>query len=293
MADFADYKDEGAQWITVLESDFYPDYLEDATDYYDAFVKTFREEVQRSSSSADLLRRLSGYKGPDSTQLLRIFRKYVSPTTPVEMLKRKRKVEELIRDFGPAFRPVEEVREALESRPTSDEVLSALLWEYRDRGQKGYTITEDFFAWFRRKFGDRFAITGPERAGKDVILSNELEGFEKKTPADFLIRDRDSTPLVVGFARYDSDRGGAQEDDRIKGNEGNITDLRKYSRERNIPLKILFLNDGPGLLLGYMWKGYAELEEYGQGDVMVATLLMLDERFTEDWILSRSTATEE
>lgn len=210
----------------------------------------------------------------------------MSPTTSVEMLKRKRKVEQLIRDFGPAFRPIEEVRAALESRPVRDEALSVLLWEYRERGQKGYQLTEDFFAWFRQKFGNRFDITGPERAGKDVILSKELEGFENKTPADFLIRDRNGTPLVVGFARYDSDRGGAQEDDRIKGNRDNTTDLRKYSDERSIPLKILFLNDGPGLLLGSMWEGYAALEKYGQGDVMVATLLMLDERFTEEWIVS-------
>ncbi len=91
---------------------------------------------------------------------------------------------------------------------------------------------------------------------------------------------------MVGFARYDSDRGGAQEDDRIKGNRDNITDMLRYSAERSVPLKVLFLNDGPGLLLGSMWRDYAALEEYGRGDVMVATLLMLEDRFTENWIVS-------
>jgi len=286
MVRFADFEAEGARWITVVESDFYPDYLEDAKSYYVRFIDTFREEAERSSSSAELLRNLSAYRGSDSTQLMRIFRKYVSPSTSVEMLKRKRKIDQVIGDFGPAFRPLDEVREALGSRPASDEVLSALLWEYRERGQKGYKLTEDFFAWFRDAFGDRFVIAGPERAGRDVILSQELEGFENRTPADFLVRDQDGTPLVVGFARYDSDRGGAQEDDRIKGNRDNITDILRYSAERSVPLKVLFLNDGPGLLLGSMWRDYAALEEYGRGDVMVATLLMLKDRFTEDWIVS-------
>ncbi len=146
MARFADFENEGARWITVVESDFYPDYLEDAKGYYAEFIDTFRSEVERSSSSADLLRKLSAYRGSDSTQLMRIFRKYASPSTSVEMLKRKRKIDQVLRDFGPAFRPIDEIKEALESRPMRDEVLSALLWEYRERGQKGYKLTEDFFA---------------------------------------------------------------------------------------------------------------------------------------------------
>jgi hypothetical protein len=59
-------------------------------------------EVGQSSDSAELLRKLSAYRGSDTTQLRRIFRKYVSPSTSVEMLKRKRKIDEVTRDFGPA-----------------------------------------------------------------------------------------------------------------------------------------------------------------------------------------------
>jgi hypothetical protein len=44
------------------------------------------------------------------------------------------------------------------------------------------------------------------------------------------------------------------------------------------------LNDGPGLLLGSMWNDYANLEKYGQSRVMVCTLKMLDERFTQSWL---------
>jgi hypothetical protein len=44
------------------------------------------------------------------------------------------------------------------------------------------------------------------------------------------------------------------------------------------------LNDGPGLILGSMWDDYADLEQNGQSRVMVCTLKMLDERFTQSWL---------
>lgn len=99
-----------------------------------------------------------------------------------------------------------------------------------------------------------------------------------------LISRLDGTPLVVGFARYDSDRGGSQEDDRTGGNRDKITGILGYAKTYNLPLKVLMLNDGPGLLLGSMWNDYANLEKYGQSRVMVCTLKMLDERFTQSWL---------
>ena len=54
--------------------------------------------------------------------------------------------------------------------------------------------------------------------------------------------------------------------------------------KRNI--KVLFVNDGPGLLLGSMWEDYAHLERDRIDRVMVCTLKMLDVRLTEDWIKS-------
>ncbi len=62
-------------------------------------------------------------------QLARVFRKYVSPETPVEMLRKKRQAEKIARDFGATFRPIQEVQAAFESRPLPDEALCALLWE--------------------------------------------------------------------------------------------------------------------------------------------------------------------
>jgi hypothetical protein len=36
-----------------------------------------------------------------------------------------------------------------------------------------------------------------------------------------------------------------------------------------------------------MWRDYGELEHGAPGRVMVATLKMLDDRFTEGWMLGR------
>jgi hypothetical protein len=108
-----------------------------------------------------------------------------------------------------------------------------------------------------------------------------------RRPVDFVITEEGKAePLVIGLARYDSDRGGSQEDDRTGGYRDFVTEFLKYSDAKGLHLKILFINDGPGLLLGSMWKDYCEVEESGKGRVMVATLKMLDERITAEWIRS-------
>lgn len=283
MANFVDYKKDQAKWITVIESEFFPDYLEKADLLYAGVIEHFKRLARSADSSQDLLREIVKVKDKQATQLMRVFRKFVSPDTSVEMLKRKSKVEEIIRDFGDAFRPIGEVMENLDSRPDKDEALMALLYEYKDRGKKGYELTKTFFAWFNARYGEDYLLAGPEAAGPDIQLKKALPGFEGKVPADFVVSRKDGTPLVVGFARYDSDRGGAQEDDRTGGNRDKITEIRKYAQERRVALNLLFLNDGPGLCLGSMWDDYCALEDYGEGDVMVCTLKMLDERFTQAW----------
>lgn len=49
---------------------------------------------------------------------------------------------------------------------------------------------------------------------------------------------------------------------------------------------MMFLNDGPGLLLGSMWRDYAALEQSLPGKIMVFTLRMMRERVTLDWLRS-------
>jgi len=286
LTKFAIYKTAASSWITIFDSPFYPDSLDEAHILYEKVLVRFTEIVEAATSSTHLLEIITQEPDPLRIQLLRVFRRYVSPDTSVEMTKRKGKIPDIIRDFGYRFRQIEEVKRNVKSRPIPDETLMAILLEQSNRGQKGYDLTESFFLWFNKVFSNNYLIRGPVRAGRDVMLNEVLHNWNNKTPADILISRLDGTPLVVGFARYDSDRGGSQEDDRTGGNRDKITEILSYASTYNLPLKVFMLNDGPGLLLGSMWDDYANLENYGQGKVMVCTLKMLDNRFTKDWLES-------
>jgi hypothetical protein len=92
--------------------------------------------------------------------------------------------------------------------------------------------------------------------------------------------------LAIGLARYDSDRGGAQEDDRTGGYHNCANEILNYTESHKMKTKVIFLNDGPGLLLGSMWNDYASLENSRSGKIMVVTLRMIPERITLDWLRS-------
>jgi hypothetical protein len=220
-------------------------------------------------------------------QLARVFRKYVSPETPVEMLKQKSKAQKICDEFGKGFRPIQKVQAAFLSRPLPDEALCAVLWEYKDRGKKGYDLTERFFSLFRSAFPN-LQITGPERAGKDILLGQVFGDYPKPDrPVDFVIYGgAKKEALAIGLARYDSDRGGAQEDDRTGGYQNCADEILNYAKKRGLRTKVIFVNDGPGLLLGSMWNDYAHLERSRPGKILVATLRMIPERITREWLLS-------
>lgn len=220
-------------------------------------------------------------------QLARVFRKYVSPETPVEMLKQKTKAAKICTDFGKGFRPIQEVQAAFSTRPIPDEALCALLWEYRERGKKGYDLTERLFGIFQDKFPD-LVLSGPIRAGKDILLGDVFPNYPRPNrPIDFIIRDPASQEIIaVGLARYDSDRGGSQEDDRTGGYSNCADEVLGYTRKHRLRTKVIFINDGPGLLLGSMWDDYSALERRQAGRILVATLRMLPERLTHEWLLS-------
>ena len=168
-----------------------------------------------------------------------------------------------------------------------DEALCAVLWEYKDRGKKGYDLTDRFFSLFRSVFPN-LVIEGPERAGKDILLGNVFEKYPKPNrPVDFVIYDSGKKEvLAIGLARYDSDRGGAQEDDRTGGYHNCADEILNYARKRQLRTKVIFINDGPGLLLGSMWDDYAHLERSRHGKILIATLRMVSERITREWLLS-------
>ena len=287
MKTLRSYQPSMAKWITVFDSEYYPDTLDAALPIYAGVIRHFGEMILSSSSSAELLETISDTPVARRIQLLRIFRRYVSPDTSVEMLKIKARLPNTISEFGDKFRDIELVRKQFANRKQPDEALIALLNEYRERGKKGYDLSEIVFDWFEDNLGEGLLIDGPRRAGKDIVLQDYLEGYPSLSrPVDFIISDRiTGEPYVVGLIRYDSDRGGAQEDDRVGGYRDVVSEVLEYARERNKPLlKLVFLNDGPGLLLGSMWRDYCSIEDSGNGRVMVATMKMLPERLTEQWI---------
>jgi hypothetical protein len=283
---FSDYKQDAHHWITLASGDYYPDILHDACALYTPVLTMFGQMLQTSESSIRLFLTICGI--PNSwmrVQLARVFKKYVSPETPVEMLKKKSKAHDICDQFGIGFRPIHEVHAAFESRPIPDEALCALLWEYKDRGKKGYDLTERFFMIFKETF-PKLTILGPERAGKDVLMKEIYSDYPNpKRPVDFVIKDGENV-LAIGLARYDSDRGGAQEDDRTGGYSNCANELFGYAKSKGISIKLIFLNDGPGLLLGSMWNDYAQLERSWHPQIMVLTLRMITERLTIDWLTS-------
>jgi hypothetical protein len=158
-----------------------------------------------------------------------------------------------------------------------------VLWEYKDRGKKGYDLTEKFFLLIKEQLPD-LSITGPERAGKDILLGTVFEDYPNpKRPVDFVISSENGV-LAVGLARYDSDRGGAQEDDRTGGYKNCADEVLSYCRDKGIDVKVVFLNDGPGLLLGSMWSDYSDLETRWDNKIRVVTLRMVSERLTQAWL---------
>ena len=282
---FAEYQSEGHLWITLSTGDYYPDILPLACELYRPVLVTFGQLLKSAHSSSDLFLAIAETK-PQwmRIQLCRVFRKYVSPETPVEMLKKKSAASHICEQFGKGFRKVTEVQKRFESRPMPDEALCAILWEYKDRGKKGYDLTERLFTIIREEFPD-IKIVGPERAGKDVILGELFPDYPKPDrPVDFVLFHGE-TPVAVGLARYDSDRGGAQEDDRTGQYRDCTTEVLKYARKKGLNLKVIFLNDGPGLLLGSMWRDYAYIEDSWPDLVKVVTLRMVKERISLDWLL--------
>lgn len=286
MKTFAEYKSDAPNWITMAGGEFYPDILTDACELYKPVLVLFGQLLKSSESSERLLKQITDVKQQwMHIQLCRVFRKYVSPQTPVEMLKKKSMISMVCEQYSKSFRSINKVQSAFLSRPLPDEALCAVLWEYKDRGQKGYDLTERFFEMFKTTLPD-FNIEGPVRAGADIQLQHVFTDYPNPTrPVDFVIKDKMGNVLAIGLARYDGDRGGAQEDDRTGGYSNCAKEILQYTNEHNLPTKVIFVNDGPGLLLGSMWNDYSNLEKINPNKVMVLTLRMFNERLTADWLI--------
>lgn len=287
MRSFRDFTpDERRNYITLSTGEYYPDILVDACRLYSPVLETFSRLLRSSESSCALFMNIS--KEPNQwmrIQLCRVFRKYVSPETPVEMLKKKTQAKKICDDFGDGFRPIPVVQKKFDMRPLPDEALCAVLWEYKDRGKKGYDLTDKFFDMIQGKFPDLY-IWGPRGAGADVQANSIWKDYPNNSrPLDFVISSNDKkTIYAVGLARYDGDRGGAQEDDRTGGYKNCADEVLGYVHSHNLNTKVIFLNDGPGLLLGSMWEDYSRIEERHPNEVKVVTLRMVEERLTKAWL---------
>lgn len=148
-------------------------------------------------------------------------------------------------------------------------------------------MTDNFFELFQSHFPE-LILKGPKRAGQDIRMGNLFDDYPNpQRPVDFVIFDSDKqNVLAIGLARYDSDRGGAQEDDRTGGYQSCADEILDYAVEHNLTMKVIFVNDGPGLLLGSMWDDYVKLENSWPGKIIVITLRMISERINENWLRS-------
>lgn len=87
---FEDYKNDAPNQITMANGAFYPDILAQACELYKPVLVYFGQLLKVSPSSDMLLKEITKLTQTwMRIQLLRVFRKYVSPDTSVEMLKSK------------------------------------------------------------------------------------------------------------------------------------------------------------------------------------------------------------
>ncbi len=130
------------------------------------------------------------------------------------------------------------------------------------------------------------------RAGViDVWAASENFRIIPSPSADHLRSEPavDARPTCQGFPQIRESRdpgGGAQEDDRTGGYRNCAEEILTYTTRRGLRTKLIFLNDGPGLLLGTMWDDYASLEESWPRRIRVVTLRMVPERVTPEWLRS-------
>lgn len=153
------------------------------------------------------------------------------------------------------------------------------------RGQLGYQLTEQFFDWFEDTFPD-LSIIGPRRAGPDVELATIFPEYEGSFPCDFAVRTRsDGRVLAIGFARYDSTRGGSQSDDRTGGNANKVERARAFSERTGHRFRMIFVADGPGLVHRDTWREACDLDGSWAGNVRVVTLKLASTRISRGWLL--------
>jgi hypothetical protein len=279
--------------ITPIDSAIrFPEILSILLDKYKDDIDLFCRLIAESESSAVLLDKIRS-KGIDKDRrmsLLKMFRRCVSPILDTETTKKIGKVStlSLVENYGTTFKPINVLKKQFANISAETKgALAALIGEYDTRGQLGYDLTAIFFDWFQDRFKGEMTIEGPRGAGRDIELKTIFPAFEGQYPCDFVIRKADTAEVAaVGFARYDSTRGGAQSDDRTGGNSYKVAKAREYCERTGDALRLVFLADGPGLTHKDTWFEACELDGAGNGNVCVTTLKLADVRVTKDWLMN-------
>lgn len=277
--------------ITVIDNaDRFPEVMGPLFNKYTGDISNFRQLILESDSSAELLRKIrtTYYTASERMALLKLFRRCVSPVIDTEKSKKIRAVssDTLIEYYGQTFKEIGVLRDQFKNLSSEHEfALAALIGEYDTRGQLGYELTDLFFDWFAEHFGDLYSIQGPRGAGRDIELSELFPEFDEPYPCDFIIRSKaDEELLAIGFARYDSTRGGAQSDDRTGGNSNKVEKAKAFDQFTNNRLKIIFLSDGPGLSHNDTWEETCRLDGQWGDRVRVATLKLAPKRIDSIWL---------
>lgn len=277
----------------IPNSRTFPEFLQQRISTYTPMIELFREIVMSSNSSYDVLaviRSPGGFPAEVRMSLLKIFRRCVCTVLDTEATKKITKIatSDLYNAYGELFKDISLLKTQF-ANISHEEIssLASLLGEYDDRGQQGYVLTDLFFDWFEEKLGSFFSISGPRGAGRDIELNTIFPQFIGSCPCDFIIKDLFSNQVkAIGFARYDSTRGGSQSDDRTGGNNDKVNKAMQFSQQSDENFKIIFLSDGPGLTHNDTWHETCYLDGQWNGNVRVTTLKTADLRITQSWLLS-------
>lgn len=290
-ASLSDYSHDPHQIITPIDlATRFPEILDISIRRYHSDINLFRQLVNASVSSNELLRliRESRFNAKQRMTLLKIFRRCVCPIVDTEMAK-KLKVDTatIVSNYGQYFKNIALVQHQFNNFSAPQEAaLAALVGEYDTRGQSGYILTGLFFDWFNQFYSRQFYINGPRGAGRDIELRTLYDTYDGDFPCDFVITDNNSNIRAIGFARYDSTRGGAQSDDRTGGNADKVSKASAFCAQYGHRFKIIFLSDGPGLAHKDTWLEACRLDNSWNGAVRVTTLKTAQSRITSDWLLS-------
>lgn len=288
---FLDTISDVSKIITPIDSAIrFPEALDLLLDKYSDSIEEFCRLVLESETSGEILEKIRDPQrsSDERMALLKMYRRCVAPVLDTETTKKIKvhPTDKLIEAYGHTFKSIETLKKQFSNFPTEQKyALAALVGEYDTRGQSGYELTGMFFDWFDGHFKGKYTIEGPRGAGRDIELSSIFPDFQGAFPCDFIVRRAsDDEVLAVGFARYDSTRGGAQSDDRTGGNANKVEKAKAFDELTPTNLKMIFLSEGPGLMHRDTWEEACQLDGQWEGRVRVITLKLAEQRITPEWL---------